>query len=103
GKHFLTESNESEPLCTQQTSLKGPVQSRDSNGGMTGSSALNALYKKEDFLTPEYDDDGLEGHDHPLPWDTDQNVDHATPGTEAYTLPQVFGSEAFQRRIRTLL
>jgi hypothetical protein len=107
GNHLFVESTKSEPLRAWQTSLKGPVQSRDSNGGSAGSSILNTLYKKEDLLTPEYDDDGLEGDDQPLPWDTEEiaekRSDHATPGAEVHTLPQVLGSEQFQTKIRTLL
>ena len=70
GNHLFVESNSSEPLRAWQTSIKEHTQFRDSNGGTDGSSMLSMLYKKEDLLSPEYDDDGLEGNDHPLPWDS---------------------------------
>ena len=108
GNHLYVESNSSEPLRAGQTSLKEHTQFRDSNGGPEGSSMLSMLYKKEDLLSPEYDDDGLEGNDHPLPWDTEeiaaQHHNHAAiPSDEAYTLPEVAGSEQFQAKIRKLL
>jgi hypothetical protein len=107
GNHLFVESNSSEPLRARQTSLKEHTQFRDSNGGTDGSSMLSMLYKKEDLLSPEYDDDGLEGNDPPLPWDSEeiaaQHPDHAVPSDEAYKLPEVAGSEQFQAKIRELL
>ena len=107
GNHLYVESTSKEPLRAWQTSLKEQLQFRDSNGGTDGSSMLSMLYKKEDLLSPEYDDDGLEGDDQPLPWDTEEiaakHPDHAVPSEEAYTLPVVAGSEQFQAKIRELL
>src|SRR6185437_169416 len=100
-------STDREPLRTWQTSLKEQSQFRDNNGGSEGSSIFSTLYKKEDLLSPEYDDDGLEGIDQPLPWDTEEiantRSNYAVQRDEVYKLPTVAGSTQLQAKIRELL
>jgi len=66
--------------------------------------ALNVLYKKDELLTPEYDDDGIELKVKDFPWEKEdtpitQNGNENAPKPQ----PTIHGSPELQARIRSLL
>jgi len=113
GDHLFVKSNCEEPMQPWATSLKGSsgrVSPRDDNvtdnvAGSLTQDNLNTLYKKDDLLTPEYDDDGITWREEPYPWDNepDSSGDNSSSTVEPYTLPTVAGSENLQLRLRDLL
>jgi hypothetical protein len=70
------------------------------------SSILNTIYRKDELLTPEYDDDGMTWKEDELPWlatDTDNTIDIESEPGDSYKLATVAGTPELQRKLRSLL
>lgn len=62
---------------------------------------LGVLHRKDDLITPEYDDDGIELKIKDLPWEKEEPV--SGDDTTAKPQPLIEGSAELQARIKTLL
>ena len=104
---FRVKSNELEPLLTERDpALKASRRRVDPRLVIqAGSSTLNTIYRKEELLTPEFDDDGMDWEcSDDNPWfKSDTAVDPSqTPG-DSYKLAKLAGSPELQARLNALL
>ena len=76
---FRVKSSEIKPMLTPGHTLKARKRRVVTKGGTKASSSiLNTIYRKDELLTPEYDDDGMTWKEDELPWlatDTDNTID----------------------------
>ena len=102
---FHAKSNDIESMLSSGHTLKARKRRVATKESHTASSSIiNTIFRKEELLTPEYDDDGITWDEDDYSWtDTDTTIDKEVAPGDSYTLATVAGTPELQRKLLELL